>query len=363
MLSEKQLLQSTTRTAGFWGGKLAVLLLTGLLLAFSSSGVIAKDDDTKKDMSQQETEEMLETREDSPKNGIIRQRVAFERNSDSVLQAFAPAISQAPDSVVEILVENQRVALGTVVSSDGEILTKASQITGAPRVRLASGESIEPTIVGVDLEDDLALLKIEGHAVEPIRWDAAVNPEVGAWVISAFPGKEVGSIGIVSVRSREIPKEPGALGIRMDDEATGVVVSDFSGDDTPAKRAGVHIGDRITEINNEPILEIPDLIKAVQAFSPGDMIVLTIERDDTTISLEVVLDTLAIIDEAWKHKEMQESLGADLSLFRSGFSKAMQHDTDLRPSDCGGLLLDLTGNPIGINIARAGRGFELHVAR
>ena len=148
---------------------------------------------------------------------------------------------------------------------------------------------------------------------------------------------------------REIPKERGALGVRLDNESEGVVVSDFSGKDTPAKRAGVRVGDRITEVNNEPLEEILDLIKAIQSCSPGDVVVLSIEREGASLTLEVVLDTLAVIDDAWKHKEMQENLGAELSLVRSGFTMAMQHDAELRPVDCGGPLLDLAGKPIGLN--------------
>jgi len=344
-------LRCSTKTSVLtWGRVLGLALVLA-----SSAQLYGEDDETKKDMSQTESRDMLEDREDSPRNGILRQRTVFARDSESVLNAFLPAISEAPDSVVEIWVGEERVALGTIVSEDGEVLTKGSQITGAPTIRLASGEKVKAAVKGIDLKDDLALLKIDDVKTEPIRWDQASTPDVGAWVISALPGKDVGTIGIVSVGSREIPKERGALGVRLDNESEGVVVSDFSGSDTPAKRAGVRVGDRITEVNSEPLEEISDLIKAVQACSPGDVVVLSIERGEASLTLEVVLDTLAVIDDAWKHKEMQENLGAELSLVRSGFTEAMQHDSELGPQDCGGPLLDLAGNPIGVNIARAGR--------
>ena len=40
---------------------------------------------------------------------------------------------------------------------------------------------------------------------------------------------------------------------------------------------------------------------------------------------------------------------------RWGFPSVIQHDTVLRPSDCGGPVVDLDGYAVGINIARAGR--------
>ena len=40
---------------------------------------------------------------------------------------------------------------------------------------------------------------------------------------------------------------------------------------------------------------------------------------------------------------------------RFGFPTAFQHDTVLRPADCGGPLVNLDGQVVGFNIARAGR--------
>ena len=40
---------------------------------------------------------------------------------------------------------------------------------------------------------------------------------------------------------------------------------------------------------------------------------------------------------------------------RTGFPAIIQHDMVLKPIDCGGPLVDLDGNVLGINIARAGR--------
>ena len=44
-----------------------------------------------------------------------------------------------------------------------------------------------------------------------------------------------------------------------------------------------------------------------------------------------------------------------LSNRRSGFATFLQHDTVIKPRDCGGPLVDLEGKTVGINIARAGR--------
>ena len=48
-------------------------------------------------------------------------------------------------------------------------------------------------------------------------------------------------------------------------------------------------------------------------------------------------------------------MGGPLSLRNNGFPDVIQHDTVLKPSDCGSPVVDLDGKVIGINIARAGR--------
>jgi serine protease Do len=52
---------------------------------------------------------------------------------------------------------------------------------------------------------------------------------------------------------------------------------------------------------------------------------------------------------------METMLGGPVSKRASDFPAVFQHDTVLRPADCGGPLVDLSGKAIGINIARAGR--------
>src|SRR5262249_13410911 len=53
--------------------------------------------------------------------------------------------------------------------------------------------------------------------------------------------------------------------------------------------------------------------------------------------------------------ELQNSIGGALSIRRAGFPSFLQHDTILKPQDCGGPVGDLDGKVVGINIARAGR--------
>src|SRR5438034_10391905 len=48
-------------------------------------------------------------------------------------------------------------------------------------------------------------------------------------------------------------------------------------------------------------------------------------------------------------------MGSALSSRRNGYPSILQHDSVVKPTDCGGPIVDLDGKVIGINICRAGR--------
>ncbi len=81
---------------------------------------------------------------------------------------------------------------------------------------------------------------------------------------------------------------------------------------------------------------------------------LTVLREKEEVTAVVVLtDPQMLIYD--RLREMQKKMGGDLSRRKTGFTEVLQHDTVLRPEDCGGVIVDLQGNAIGLNIARAGR--------
>ena len=69
--------------------------------------------------------------------------------------------------------------------------------------------------------------------------------------------------------------------------------------------------------------------------------------------LEATLDKRPI--DLFNRGDRMNALGSELSRKRTGFPVILQHDTIIKPKDCGGPLVDLDGKTVGINIARAGR--------
>ena len=119
-----------------------------------------------------------------------------------------------------------------------------------------------------------------------------------------------------------------------------------------AEQAGLKAKDVILAIEGKGVLSAEALILAVQHYKPGETIKLKLQRGDKDIEIAA---TLGKRPASQTRGDFQNSMGSVLSKRRSGFPTVLQHDTVIRPEDCGGPLVDLDGNVVGLNIARAGR--------
>jgi serine protease Do len=121
-----------------------------------------------------------------------------------------------------------------------------------------------------------------------------------------------------------------------------------------AAKSGILRGDVIVSID-ERAMDTPRAVSnAVQQMLPGDEVVLIVERGQRTLTISSVLGDASRLSNP-DQSELMDSLGGPLSARRVGFPYVLQHDSVLRPEDCGGPLVDLDGNVIGLNIARVSR--------
>jgi serine protease Do len=104
--------------------------------------------------------------------------------------------------------------------------------------------------------------------------------------------------------------------------------------------------------------EVESLQALIQRHKPEEMVTLLIERGGEELQLKVTLGKRpANLDSGpnSNRSDFQNRLGSELSTRRTGFPLILQHDAVIKPTECGGPLVDLDGRVIGINIARAGR--------
>ena len=86
----------------------------------------------------------------------------------------------------------------------------------------------------------------------------------------------------------------------------------------------------------------------------GDVVNLKAKRKGETKDFKVTLGS----DTGPKERDMNtlgSATGSTLSGRRTGFPQVLQTDLVIDAKDCGGPVVDLDGNVLGINIARAGR--------
>jgi serine protease Do len=272
------------------------------------------------------------------------------RNHTVVKAAFRDVVADANRSTVQVLAADKPVALGTVVSSDGYILTKASELLGRITVKLAEGGRYETELVAIDDQTDLALLRIEADNLIPVRWANGEAPLVGSFLATAGAKNEPLAIGVVSVAPRKIPAPGGVLGIAVGQADSGARVDQVL-EGSSAARAGLRVNDIIARINGRDIDSRDALISSVGAYRPGDRVQLVVIRGEEKLNISTTLGSRSFN----RRRDFQNRLGGELSERRGGFEKVLQHDTVLRPRDCGGPVVDLDGRAIGINIARAER--------
>src|SRR5262249_4073083 len=118
-----------------------------------------------------------------------------------------------------------------------------------------------------------------------------------------------------------------------------------------AEKAGLKVNDRVLSVDGKNVDDLETLMGLLGQTRPGDTVTGRVRRGEEGMDIKAKLDRRAGSLSA----RFQDLVGSKLSDRRGGFPTILQHDTVLRPEDCGGPLVNLDGKVLGINIARAGR--------
>lgn len=288
---------------------------------------------------------------------------------------FKPALAEAARSVVKVQVDGKDAALGTVVSPDGYVLTKASELKlGKVTVKTADGRDLDAVLTTTSEAYDLAVLKADGSGLTPINWGETKDAPVGNWIGVPGLGGDVVAVGVVSTRpwnprTLRVPTaESGFLGIQLDVGADSAVIEKVT-EGEAASKAGIKPGDVVRRVNLEDVEDGETLIQTLLAYKHGQSVKLLIERDGKQFEVQTVLGKrpaeLVPPPAAGRpgrpsRGDFQNSMGSVLSSRRAGVPRVFQTDAVVKPGDCGAPVVDLDGHAVGLIIARAGRT-ESHV--
>lgn len=285
--------------------------------------------------------------------------------SKQLVKLFREVIAQPIQSTVRVKADGKDVALGTIVSKDGWILSKWSEIKGKKFIvcRLPDGRDFEAEVFGHDEPFDLVMLKVDASELYPVVWTDSKAAKVGHFVASVGTDVDPVALGVLSVAAREVKGAKfvaptgtpgGYLGIAPDLDFAGVKVQEVL-PNTPATKAGVKAEDQILAVNGKLVLNADEFLAILSRSKPGEVVALKISRNDMEIELKATLGERPGTKGGKLRGEIQNLMGSKLSDRRAGFPVILQHDSILKPHECGGPLVNLDGKVLGINIARAGR--------
>jgi serine protease Do len=285
-------------------------------------------------------------------------------SKDSKLLApFKPVVAKANESTVRIKCDDKDAILGTIVDADGYILTKLSELRGVIFVRLPDGTEYEAVTVAAHKDTDLALLKVDIKGLKPVKFTKTEKLERGSWVAASGPTSDPISVGIISVMTRKLTGRDaiitnpnrGYMGVIPEDD------KDEDGNPSGAKilevvpngasdKAGMKVGDVVFEMNGKKITSQAGMRAYLDTLKGGDVVNVKVRRKDDVKELKLILGS-APRDRG----DIQNAMGSILSGRRTGFPLVLQTDMVVDAKDCGGPVVDIDGNVLGINIARAGR--------
>ena len=137
--------------------------------------------------------------------------------------AVANAVGTAVVAIQRVAIDGEMLGesagTGVIITSDGEILTNAHVVgdSDVVNVRLAGESEPRPgAVVAVDLENDLALVRIDVDGLDTVTFAAADDVRIGDQVLAIgyaldLDGDPTVTAGIVSAVGRSLATDEGAL--------------------------------------------------------------------------------------------------------------------------------------------------------
>lgn len=283
---------------------------------------------------------------------------AYRTTGTAVVAAFESQRQVLQTSSAVILDGRKEIAYGIVISPDGFLLTKASEIMDVAAVSVTVDQTNyhEAKVLMIDPTWDVALLKIDATGLVPVNYAPTSAVPQGTWVVANGATTRTTRrqlAGIISAKIREIPASGGAaLGVILNAKAKQPEIEGVN-EKSGAHEAGLEKGDVILAIEGQKVKKIEDIGEVLKDRKAGTTVKLTYRRKETETTVDV---RLAARGELFTEQiSRNDQMSGDFSPRRSGFPRVLQHDILGSRQIQGGPLLDLDGRCLGMNIARANR--------
>lgn len=297
------------------------------------------------------------------------ERLATQKQSREVFDVVSPVARAASESTVYVWapvarrmgVKRDWVATGTVVGDGSQVITKWSEISAAAGeiwVEGWDGRTATAKVKGVYPDDDVAVLELDGEKFKAVTWSREGTPRLGRFMVAASPDGVPFGLGVVAVKERVLKEsEQAFLGVEAQVGYQGEGVQVKSLDERGgAKAAGMRERDVILKVGDREIGSAYELRNSLLGYAPGDRVKLSLLRDGRPMEVEVELKQRPRFPGFPEGRlETMRGMGTERSLVRDGFPVAIQTDMRLERAECGGPVVDLDGNVLGMTIARTDR--------
>lgn len=290
---------------------------------------------------------------------------------------LAEVTRAAHASMLEVLTgerDDELLSYATVIDPDGHAVTKRSQLRGAnvgseAWVRDPNGVRHHARVVGVDPSLDLALLEVTGLEAPPIAWSPGATVAAGQVLLTPRLGDQPPALGFAAIERRESERDPMAgpyLGVmseamtKQEAQNAGVeqgvrIVQVVPGN--PADQAGIKVGDVIVAVDGAPVSGRDGLRRRLLERAIGERVGIELVRNEERMRIEAELAPRP--DEGARRRGPRGAARGNtvtpISGRSSGFGEVLAHDAIVRPTQCGGPVVDLDGRVVGLNIARFDR--------
>lgn len=281
----------------------------------------------------------------------------FRISGDTVLAAFSPQAEVIQRSSAVFYHGREEIAYGVVISEDGYVFTKASEIEGISDLSVRVDREVyeEVEVIRVDARWDVALVKVDAGGLVPAIFAESSDLAQGTWVVvngATSRTKRRVLAGVISAKAREIPADGGVvLGVELAGDKDRVVIKEVS-EGGGAEAAGMLAGDVVTAVDGVEVKDLKGLAKVLEGKKEGERAKVSLVREEERLELEVELSARG---EVFEERDRNDEMSGDFSKRRSGFPRVIQHDILANSETMGGPVINLAGEVVGMNIARANR--------
>jgi serine protease Do len=294
----------------------------------------------------------------SPAQPVLLPALArdYYRSGEETLQVLAPVSAATRFSIVKVTVNGETVGLGTVMDTDGFVLAKASELKpGKLACWLAADREVPAEMLGVDEDEDLALLRVRDKSLKPVVW-ATNDVAIGQWAITPGIAATPHALGIVSAPPRRIYRAQGYVGILFDLTKQPPTIKELA-HGMGAEKAGLKPQDVILAVNSSAVSNREQVVDLVRKMQEGETVKLSIQREKERFDsdIELMAPRFFSSGSGADQESRLAGMSGQVSRRAAGFERAIEHDTVLVPWLCGGPLVNLDGQAIGLNISRASR--------